>query len=573
MVLLRLFLFLISTLGSFEWIRKVSNDKVNLYFLPSLTIAIQVTILFLAGLFNLLPEAAMGLYLIGFAGMIYRFYEERNVAFLQSYQNIGYGVFLFCLLILACYLKGKLFSHYDNFSHWALVVKRMLEMDRYPNFEDTLISFQEYPLGSATYIYYFAKRISSSESVQMLAQSYMLLAAILPLYFFTKKNQAAVSVVIISFVNYVLLYNTKITDLLVDTLLPLVGVCGMLFTYLHCKKDEKIMFYFSAFYMMQLIQIKNSGIFFVAFIVIQLLRYAWKKKEYLHGIISAVLPFLSLMLWQKHCKYVFASAATSKHAMTVENYKSVFGDKTPEDIRLICTSLFKFVVSYKGVWITVGIGALVGALILFAKKKPGKLFWKTAEFSLILYVTYQLGMLAMYLFSMPGWEATHLASIERYTKTILIAILYLEMVPAVAILSALARKRAMTVITVFCTCASFLIGMYLSSGTITTVVQNKVDAAERNWIEAARIKYGVPMYESYCILVPEKDSGYANYLGKYIFQSMDMKTPVVESKETLDGITSKYIFVYDQNNEIINNWIKENYPEQFGNEVIIQTVE
>ena len=81
----------------------------------------------------------------------------------------------------------------------------------------------------------------------MLAQSYMMLAAILPLYSFAKKNHGAVSIVIVSFVNYVFLYNILITDLLVDTLLPVVGVCGLLFTYLHCKDGEKINFYFSAF--------------------------------------------------------------------------------------------------------------------------------------------------------------------------------------------------------------------------------------------------------------------------------------------------------------------------------------
>ena len=201
------------------------------------------------------------------------------------------------------------------------------------------------------------------------------------------------------------------------------------------------------------------------------------------------------------------------------------------------------------------------------------MFRKVVKFSIILYVAYQAGMLAMYLFSMPGWEATSLASIERYTKTILIAIFYLNMIPAVTLVSKLFREKRMTVTALTCIFVYFFVGMYISSGTVTTVVQNKTDASEREWIEAARIKYNVPMYESYCILIPEKDSGYANYLGKYIFQSSDVKAPVVESEDTLNGITSKYIFVYDQDNEIIKNWIAANYPEQLGNEVIIQTVE
>lgn len=44
-------------------------------------------------------------------------------------------------------------------------------------------------------------------------------------------------------------------------------------------------------------------------------------------------------------------------------------------------------------------------------------------------------------------------------------------------------------------------------------------------------------------------------------------------KANLDEIKSKYIFVYDQDNDIIKDWIAEKYPEQQGNEVIIQAVE
>ena len=39
--------------------------------------------------------------------------------------------------------------------------------------------------------------------------------------------------------------------------------------------------------------------------------------------------------------------------------------------------------------------------------------------------------------------------------------------------------------------------------------------------------------------------------------------------DVLNSISSKYIFVYDNENEIINTWIKKKYPNQFGNDVII----
>ena len=146
LVLLRLLLFGISTVGTFELIRKVSGDEVNIYFLPSLTVAIQVSVLFMAGLLNLLPETAYGLYLVGFAGFVYSVYKNKNLTFLKSYFNPGYILMLALFLLFAVYLRGKVFTYTDNFTHWGLVVKTMLQTNRYPNFKDTLIEFQEYPL-------------------------------------------------------------------------------------------------------------------------------------------------------------------------------------------------------------------------------------------------------------------------------------------------------------------------------------------------------------------------------------------------------------------------------------------
>ena len=182
LTILKITMFGLSTLGTFQLIRKISNDKIDVYFLPSLTIAIQVTILFFAGILNLLPEITMILYLLGLLGIVISLRENKGLKFVKDYFNDGYLLLFLIAFVMAMSVRGKLFSHYDNFSHWALVVRYMLEVNHYPNFLSTLIDFQEYPLGSATYIYYFAKPISNSESVQMLAQIYMLLAAVLPLF-------------------------------------------------------------------------------------------------------------------------------------------------------------------------------------------------------------------------------------------------------------------------------------------------------------------------------------------------------------------------------------------------------
>ena len=260
--------------------------------------------------------------------------------------------------------------------------------------------------------------------------------------------------------------------------------------------------------------------------------------------------------------------------MTLESFTSVFHTKSQEDIKTICASLLEFAVTYKELWITVGICALIGVLILLTREELRKVFFKVGLLSIVIYVTYMIGMLGMYLFSMPGNGAIGLSSVERYTKTILIAILYLNMVPAIMLISDLSGEKLMTSAAAACIFCSFFAGMYISSGSITTVVQYEFNNSgrnrvERDWLEDAIKKNDVPMGSSYCILIPENDAGYASYLGKYILQA-PINVKVVENEDDLSDITQTYIFNFDQDNEIIQNWIRETYPEQVGNEVIIR---
>lgn len=54
-------------------------------------------------------------------------------------------------------------------------------------------------------------------------------------------------------------------------------------------------------------------------------------------------------------------------------------------------------------------------------------------------------MLGMYLFSMPGEEATILAGSDRYVKTILIAILYVAVIVFMKILTELNMRKGASV--------------------------------------------------------------------------------------------------------------------------------
>lgn len=299
-------------------------------------------------------------------------------------------------------------------------------------------------------------------------------------------------------------------------------------------------------------------------------KYYFGNGKRLNNILSGLFAFVSLVIWQKHCKYVFPSAATSKHAMTVENYQSVFGDKSVEDIRAICNGLFNLSVTFKDVWVLLAIAVLLGIFIFFFSRENMRDYKKLLVFSIVFYACYLFGMLGMYLFSMPGVEATTLAGSKRYLKTILIAIFLLYMAFSIRVISLDKNKQKENLIFSIAVIVSIFVFSYISQGSIQFAPRTVNNSEERLWIESNKELYSMPMHESYCMLIPSSDSGYAYFLLRYVFQSTDVSSKTVESIDDLSEVSSKYILVYDKDNEIINAWINATYPEQIGNDVIIQ---
>ena len=69
--------------------------------------------------------------------------------------------------------------------------------------------------------------------------------------------------------------------------------------------------------------------------------------------------------------------------------------------------------------------------------------------------------------------------------------------------------------------------------------------------------------------MPEDDYGYKHYLGRYLTGSTDFNTCIINGTDDLQQLEgSDYIFVMDSENTILNSWILENYPNQYGNTVI-----
>lgn len=565
-MIVKFLMFGISNIGFWEVIRRKCKE-INVYFLPSLVIATQVVTLFLAGLLNILEITTSIVLTGGIVCFGYYIIREKSFEFLINYRKIGFVYLVALLAVVAICVHGKIFTAYDNFSHWAVVVRRMLETNRYPNFEDSIIMFQEYPLGSSTYVYYFAKCVGRQESLQMLGQAYVMLACLLPIFMYVRKNRIVSLTFMVLVTDFLLAYSISVTDLAVDTLLPIVSMCMILYVYKYCSGNSEIItFWLAALYMVFVMQIKNSGIFFVIIAVIQLLSKARKGKWKLKRLFIVMIPFVSLYLWQQHCNYVFARSKTSKHAMTIENYKNVFNGKSIEDIKNICYYFIKYVLTWKDIWIAIGCLGGTCVVIFFLMNRERRILKKIVIFNCTIFAFYLLGLLGMYIFSMPLGEAITLASINRYIRTIIIAIIYIMCLVYVKVLSDIKRRREIICACCIILCTPFF--MYTSKETYRSVLRYIEDPTERMWFENVKSEYNIPIGEKYCILIETDDYGYAYYLGQYLFETTEIECIAGATEEELNTTTAKYILVYDNNSTIIQKWIADNYPEQKGNKVI-----
>ena len=129
--------------------------------------------------------------------------------------------------------------------------KNLLFDHALPNFEDSIITFNSYPPGSALFIYYFSVIVGQTEGIALIAQAVAILSGILPLFsissfnIFELNNKKLITrkilLTLISILVSIYLLNgpTTVKDLLVDTLLNVVGI--ELFTLIfYFDKPRKI---------------------------------------------------------------------------------------------------------------------------------------------------------------------------------------------------------------------------------------------------------------------------------------------------------------------------------------------
>ncbi|MTH54717.1 hypothetical protein GKZ89_15040 [Bacillus mangrovi] len=507
--------------------------KMNSAFIPVFLLSAVTVVLFGAGTIHFLPEAAWALYVGGFVALaLFLFFAGRGKCALDKKQLLSPGAVFFAVstIILMILLQGLYFIHYDNFSHWALIVKEMYLMDGLPD-DSTVITFQNYPPGTAVFIYYVLKFVGYGESYALMAQGLLVLSGLTALFAFTTwKKPSYIIMTCIAATGLFFLEFHRIYNLLVDFPLAMIAFTPVIIAYYY-RTDWKRSIWTTVPILVLLILIKDSGKLFlvinVLFITGMMLSSVWKKekgwkKTLAPGAAAAVLagvPILFNLLWGKYTETAYRSSyAENKFAITPS--KLFDPEKGSEFIQ---TLLLKMITTFIN-WESTGFitflalsAACVAGLMLFriySRSIPRMLIY-TFTFLIGAFLLYMTSLYLMYLFLMPEKEAVVLAGFGRYTVTI---ILYTGAIGMGALLLEWSRIKQPAVKTVSAVIFAllFLTPVYLNydqtarpelQDTVRAKVKPALERIEEDEKENARILYYSPK--------SQEDSGYLHFLATY----------------------------------------------------------
>ncbi|WP_313164258.1 hypothetical protein [Sedimentibacter sp.] len=331
------------------------------------------------------------------------------------------NLFFFSLL-----LRSEL-THYDNFSHWAIVVKQMLSTDAFPTSSSDLIDFKNYPLGISSFIYYVCRFAGNYQQVMILAQGILIFSCFYAIFgIITEKKRFLLYAFLglgcssLSFFNITI----RINNLLVDFLLPIYTLAIFAVSYRY-RRDHKRAFT-GALPMAALLSItKSTGIIFTVIGLVFLFymifihdSYTSRGRKLLLVLITFLIVILPYLSWSWHMETAFSD---------VENkfdFQNMPEEKTVEQIQEIS---YLFISSSTDISTRPAMGILVfnlaaaGAIIFdfLVLKKKWKL-WKALIALDVVLILYYAGILGLYVFSMPLDEALWLAGFERYASSIVV---------------------------------------------------------------------------------------------------------------------------------------------------------
>lgn len=423
-------LLVFSCLGYMLLVRKTLSLPWE--FTPVFVFSSIACIVFLGGLVGQLSAVSFAVMILGLfaytATLVPRLRQGAKFRFSFSLFHLSFlaGSLIFLLVLF----QNKL-THYDNFSHWAIVLKAMLSTDAFPTAASSLIDYKNYPLGVSSFLYYICRFAGHAQSVMLFAQGMLIFSCFYAMFGIVSEKKRFLLYAFLGFgLSMLSFFNItiRITNLLVDFLLPIYALA--IFAAVYRFRNEIRRACIVVLPLAGLLTVmKSTGIIFAAigliFLIYTWLTHrgnpVWKNALAVGGLIcAALLPYFG---WNWRMA-TFFQGIKNKFNVSSSGLQGMEKGKTPEQMHDIISLFLKSstdlttrpamgIVAFE----LMAIAASIFAAVVLKKKWN---LWKALIALDLVLLLYYVGILGLYLYSMPLDEAIWLAGFERYASSIVV---------------------------------------------------------------------------------------------------------------------------------------------------------
>lgn len=478
------------------------------------------------------------------------------------------GLLIYTLLFIVNVIinQGRIFEDYDEFNHWAVIIKNMFIYNTYGTNPETIVRFNEYPPFTAVFQYLFlAVQKVYSEDTVIIAQNVLYLSIIIPITKKIKWDKSALKILtaipLIIFMPMIL-YKNFFLNILVD------GILGIMFAYTiySAYEDDSSIFktlkILAGTIMLCLTKTSGLGLAVLALIIILIKIIIDRKKDKSKFkssikslIVICVITAILTSIW-----YIKVNNAQKRWDFSKYVNEEEDRQNSSDILKSFTMSVFmRQDITTKQLTVFAVMILLIGLQIYSIKKVKNKNFTYYAIAMLVSIPIYLISLAITYMTIFENIEGTMLTCFDRYTSTILLATLCFN---AFAMFD-IKTKFSVELIVI----ASIIITLMPIDNIYTQYIRGKnyVKTSNTNRDIYTKIeKYKDKLNANDKILYMAGDKANIEYLkamNEYVMMPVKIQNMIsgnYESAEKFKKVIERYdyVFVYRTNTDTVDN-IKE----------------
>jgi len=414
------------------WKRKIEE-------MFGLSVFISITILYVCGLLGFLQAGAWlvtGLAAIS-AGIVLICLLHHGKASCQRLITPGLLVFGILLVWLFIRYRNALVDNHDDYSHWALEVKNMFQLQAIPNgLPASTTYFTNYPPASALFSYFWCWLSGEMSEGNMLRANVLLMVSML-LPVFSKLEwkdwKKLFPLAGLCFLLPMLFNHDSYTALLIDALISCMAAYPLWFVYHSPDRSSTLPVLCLTCFLLPLVKVSGIGLAGLVLIIFAVDLFAGNKplpagKKLLRLALPLLCAIASKLIWEAFMETRIASASAAGGVLA--SLRTLVQEGLQPYQRQTLSAFFTRLThsanwnAYSGRCFALWACAYTVVSIALCRLEPSvenrgrmKRFFAATGIGGLLYAGI---LLVSYFFSFTPGEAVRVAACERYLSTILL---------------------------------------------------------------------------------------------------------------------------------------------------------